>query len=106
MILRGRRVLAFSILRGLCCAYTFFVVLMKLYYRVVVGTRVALKSAFYDVLQIFLGLYPVIQGYNLQNELLSNMDEPKVDIHNLARQSQVLAHLDGFFILFLTFRII
>ena len=66
VLYRDNLVWAASILRGICCLYTLLLILVKLRYRVVVGNYIVLKSVMLDLAQIFLGVYPVYQGYQLQ----------------------------------------
>ena len=63
VLYRDNLVRTASIVRGVCCTYTLFLVLVKLRYRVVVGNYIVLKSVFLDLIQIFLGVYPVYKGY-------------------------------------------
>ena len=64
-------------------------VVIKIHYRVVVGNLIVVKSVISDLMLIALGLYPVYEGFRLQNLLnLEDLNATDTDIHELARGSQ------------------
>ncbi len=56
-----------------------------------------------------MAIAPVIIGFQLQAKLnldKLNDEDSKIDFHQLGRDSQFVQHLDGFFLLFMSFRIV
>lgn len=106
VIFRSRLVLAFSIFRIICSVYTLFVVYLKIRYRRVIGANWS-GMVVKDIIQITLAVVPVILAYQLQGKLdLENLRETKVDLHMMGRSAQQVQHFDGFFLLFMSFRIV
>ena len=62
VLYRSRLVLAFSIIRILCCVYSLFVCYLKIKYREVIGETWT-GTLVRDCFQIVLTLVPVIVGF-------------------------------------------
>ncbi len=109
VLYRANLTLAFSIIRILCSCYTLLIICLKIRYRGVIGTRSVITSSLRDCFQITMAVAPVIIGFQLQAKLnLANLNDSdsKIDFHQLGRDSQFVQHLDGFFLLFMSFRIV
>ena len=97
----------FSTIRVICSVYTGLLIILKILYRDALGLEVVIYSVIRDTIYILLAILPIAFGYGLQAELnLENLQESDVDFHRLGRMSQFVQHLDGFFLIFLAFRIL
>ena len=106
VLYRSRLVLAFSIIRILCSLYILFIVYLKIRYNKVIGEN-WVGTVIKDLIQICLTITPVIIGYRLQNTLnLEDLGATAADMHELGRDAQFVSHFDGFFLLFMSFRIV
>ena len=100
-------ILAFSILRIICSLYTFLLICLKIRYRSVIGVRTVIVSVINDILQICFAIIPVIMASQLQSKLnLDDLRKSQTDFHEMGRSQQFVQHLDGFFLLFMSFRIV
>lgn len=107
VIQRAQIILIFSMVRIICGLYTFLLICLKIRFRSVIGVRTVIASVINDILQISLAVVPVIMGYQFQQKLnLEDLRSSKTDFHELGRSQQFVQHLDGFFLLFMSFKIV